>query len=86
MTRYESDKVRPRVESLKKIAEALEVSVDELTRTENEEPQQQFEDKELLKQFLAVEKMDEQDRFAIKRVLQAMIVKSKVQDLQVSTL
>lgn len=83
LTRYESDKVRPRLESLTKIAEALEVSVDELTR---EEPSHQFQDKELLNQFLAVEKMDEKDRFAIKRILQAMIVKSKVQNLQVSTL
>lgn len=83
LTRYESDKVRPRVESLTKIAEALEVSVDELT---SNEPDTQFQDKELLNQFLAIEKMDEQDRFAIKRILQAMIVKSKLQDLQVSTL
>ena len=83
LTRYESDKVRPRLESLTKIAEALEVSVDELTR---EEPSHQSQDKELLHQLLAVEKMDEKDRFSIKRILQAMIVISKVQNLQVSTL
>lgn len=86
LTRYESDKVRPRVESLKKIAEALEVTVDELTTEESELPEQQFQDKELLNQFLAIEKMDDQDRFAIKRILQAMIVKNKVQDLQVSAI
>ena len=45
----------------------------------------QVQDKELLYQFLAVEKMDK-DRFSIKRILQAMIVISKVQNLQVSTL
>lgn len=86
LTRYESDKVRPRVDSLKKIAEALEVTVDELTTEDSEQPEQQFQDKELLNQFLAIEKMDDQDRFAIKRILQAMIVKNKVQDLQVSAI
>ncbi|MGE0487761.1 MAG: helix-turn-helix domain-containing protein [Vulcanimicrobiota bacterium] len=82
LTRYESDKVRPRLRVLKQLASALQVSVDELTTDENERPEQQFQDKELLNQFLAVEKMDEQDRMAIKCLLQAMILNNKIRDLQ----
>ncbi len=82
LTRYESDKVRPRLSSLKMLAQALEVSVDELTSEEDERPDNQFQDKELLNQFLAVEKMDERDRDAVKCLLQAMIVKNRLKELQ----
>jgi transcriptional regulator with XRE-family HTH domain len=82
LTRYESDKVRPRLSSLKMLAQALEVSVDELTAEEHEKAEQQFQDKELLNQFLAVEKMDGRDRDAIKCLLQAMIVKNRLKELQ----
>jgi transcriptional regulator with XRE-family HTH domain len=82
LTRYESDKVRPRLGSLKMLAQALEVSVDELTAEDDERPDQQFQDKELLNHFLAVEKMDARDRDAIKCLLQAMIVKNRLKELQ----
>jgi transcriptional regulator with XRE-family HTH domain len=82
LTRYESDKVRPRLNSLKMLAQALEVSVDELTAEEHEKLEQQFQDKELLNQFFAVEKMDDRDRDAIKCLLQAMIVKNRLKELQ----
>ncbi len=82
LTRYESDKVRPRLKSLKMLANALEVSVDELAAEDEEKAEERFQDKELLNQFLAVEQMGEQDRMAIKRVIQAMIIKNKVNDLQ----
>lgn len=82
LTRYENDKVRPRLKVLQGIAEALEVSVDELVAEDDSTPEHAFRDKELLNQFLAVEQMEDDDKAAIKRVIQAMILKHKVRGLQ----
>ncbi len=82
ITRYETDKIKPSIRVLKKFAEAFEIPVDKLLYDEEEtKPELFFQDKELLKQFIEVEKMSEEDRTVIKKLIQAMIVKNQVCDL-----
>jgi transcriptional regulator with XRE-family HTH domain len=82
ITRYEKDKIKPSMKMLKKFADAFEIPADKLVYDEEEtKPELFIQDKELLKQFIEVEKMDEDDKAAIKKLIQAMIVKNQVCDL-----
>jgi transcriptional regulator with XRE-family HTH domain len=82
ITKYETDRLNPTAKVLKKFAEAFEIPADKLLYDEKEiEPEFMLHDKELLKQFTEVEKMSEEDRTMIKRLIQAVIVKNQVCDL-----
>lgn len=82
LTRYENDHLHPSMKVLKRIAEALGVAVDELIEAEEKHtPEIALHDKELLQQFQAVEQMDSDDKEALKRVIQAMILKTQIQGL-----
>ncbi len=82
ISRYESDRLRAGLKILKKLAGAFGISVDELAGNEEQgEPSHLFRDHELLRQVREIEKMDEEDRAAVKRILQAMIIKHQVQNL-----
>lgn len=82
VTRYEKDKIKPSVKMLRKFSDAFEVPVDKLIYDEAETKQDlQIQDRELLRQFTEVEKMSEEDRNVIKKLIQAMIVKNQVCDL-----
>jgi transcriptional regulator with XRE-family HTH domain len=80
LTRYENDKLRPSVPVLQRIASALSVAVDDLVESERpaETP---LRDPELLHQLQAIEQMEPADRDALKRVIQAMILKTQIQGL-----
>lgn len=80
VTRYENDRIRPRPKLLQRFAEALGVTAQELAP---EEPSMvmSIRDPELLAQFQAVERLNEADKAALKRIIQAVIVKNQVQDL-----
>lgn len=82
LTRYENDHLHPSTKVLKRIAEALGVAIDKLIEVE-EKPISgiPLHDKELLQQFQAVEQMDADDKEALKRVIQAMILKSQIHGL-----
>ena len=80
--RYETKNTQPQTEILKKIAEALEVSVDHLLNGSKEEQvQNRLSDEELIEQFKAVEKMNEEDKFVIKQLIDAFIKKRHIQKL-----
>jgi transcriptional regulator with XRE-family HTH domain len=82
ITRYEKDKIKPSVKMLRKFADAFEVPVDKLVYDEEEtKPELFLQDKELLKQFIEVEKMSEEDKTAIKRIIQGMIIKNQICDM-----
>jgi transcriptional regulator with XRE-family HTH domain len=82
ITRYEKDKIKPSVKMLRKFADAFEIPVDKIIYDEDEtQPELLIQDRELLRQFIEVEKMSEDDRAAIKKLIQAMIVKNQVCDL-----
>lgn len=67
---------------IKKIANALDTTVDYLINDDTDEKAQSaLRDTELLQQFKAVEQMNEADRTVIKRLIDAFITKAKIKQL-----
>lgn len=81
INRYENDRVKPRLKLLKRFAEALEVSVEDLASEETEEIANSFQDQELFEQMKALDRLNDADRSALKRIIQAVIIKNQVQSL-----
>ncbi len=81
ITRYESGKLRPGLKVLRKLAAALEVPLDDFMEAQEQAAPAGLRDPELLQHFRDVEQMPEEDRAAIKRLLQAMVIKHQVQNL-----
>lgn len=80
VTRYESGRVRPRAKLLQRFADALGVTVEEL-QADEPAPSLGIKDPELLDQFRQVDQLNESDKTALKRIIQAVIIKNQVQDL-----
>ena len=78
---YELDRVKPRAKLLQKFADALEVGVEELESDPSAEESQVFKDQELFRQMKALDRLNEADRNALKRIIQAVIVNNQVQNL-----
>ena len=81
--RYETDKLNPGLKVLQKFADAFGVPVEELagpTRSSTSSSSD-LRDQELHRLALAVDDMDEDDRGAVKRILQAMVFRHQVQNL-----
>jgi transcriptional regulator with XRE-family HTH domain len=74
ISKYEKDAVIPSATTLKKIADALEVSTDYLLGNEN---QDSIKDKALLRQFKEVDQLPEDDKSAIMRVISGFVLSSK---------
>lgn len=82
ITRYEKSAVKPSIKVLERFADAFEISVDELIHDPSEmNPEILIQDKELLRQFQDVEKLPEEDKAAAKRILQALIMNQRMQEL-----
>jgi transcriptional regulator with XRE-family HTH domain len=80
--RYETKGSQPPAEALKKIADALDTTVDYLINGDSDEKAKSaLKDSELLQQFKAVEQMDDDDRNTIKKLIDAFITKRKIQQL-----
>jgi transcriptional regulator with XRE-family HTH domain len=80
--RIEAGKSQPTVEILKRLAEALDVSTDLLIFDRlSDFAAARLADKELIDQFKQVELFNDQDKFAIKTLLSAMIIKHKLQSV-----
>lgn len=78
--RYEEKGATPSADIMAKIANALEVSSDFLMSGSSDElADSSLTDKELLNQFKAIEKMQEQDKSVIKILIDAFITKKKIQ-------
>lgn len=74
--RWEKDLVTPSVETIKKIAKILNVSVDGLLFTEEERRKLRVTDKELLERVKDIENLDDEDRQALIRLIDAFKAKS----------
>jgi len=73
---------RPAADTLKRLADALDVFGDYLLEGAVEEAAQaRFEDSELLRQFQEVEKLPDEDKDVIKRLLDAFLTKKRLQEL-----
>ncbi len=80
--RYERGVSRPGADTLKRLADALGVSGDYLLEGAVEEAARaRFEDRELLRQFQEVEKLPEEDKAVVKRLLEAFLTKKQLQEL-----
>jgi transcriptional regulator with XRE-family HTH domain len=80
--RYERGDSRPYSETLTKIADALGVSTDYLLEGQTEDAiTANMKDKELLKLFTEIEKLDPEVKDKVKYMLDAIITKNKIQQL-----
>jgi transcriptional regulator with XRE-family HTH domain len=80
--RYERGIAQPTGESLRRLADTLSVSTDYLLEGSTQDAAKaDFEDRELLKMFKEVEQLPEDEKSFIKRVLDALLMKRKFQQL-----
>ncbi|MDZ7923282.1 MAG: helix-turn-helix transcriptional regulator [Marinagarivorans sp.] len=80
--RFERGSSRPSGDTLKRLSDALGVSIDYLLEgTTNEAAKAKFEDRELLQQFQEVERLPEEDKHVIKKLLDAFLTKKHLQAL-----
>ncbi len=82
LSKYETGRIVPTADTLKKIAEGLEISADYLL-FENvpKNGLSPLKDLELLEMFREVEGMDQENRGMIKNLINAVIVRNKVQEV-----
>ena len=80
ISKYETGRSTPSMENLGKIAKALDVTADYLVFDNvPSNGRVEFKDIELLEKFKEVEDLSEDDRKTIKTLVDAMIVKRKVE-------
>lgn len=82
ISRYERGISKPNSEALKRLAEALGVTTDYLIEGKTTEAAKaRLEDKELLKMFVDIDNLPKEDKIFVKRVIDALITKEKIQEL-----
>lgn len=80
--RYETGKSNPSSDVLQKLAAVLEISADFLMNGDQSEAlSAQFTDKDLLKQFKAVQLLSPEDKNVVKTLIDALITKRQLQTL-----
>lgn len=82
LSKYENERIVPTADTLRKIAEALQISSDYLI-FENAPKNgiSQLHDLELFEKFRIVEQMAPENRNMIKNLIDAVIIKSKLEDV-----
>lgn len=82
LSKYENERIVPTADTLRKIAEALQISSDYLI-FENAPKNgiSQLHDLELFEKFRVVEQMAPENRNMIKNLIDAVIIKSKLEDV-----
>lgn len=80
--RFERGTSRPSGDTLKRLADALGVTSDYLLDgAADEAAKARFEDRELLKQFQEVERLPDEDKHVVKKLLDAFLTKKQLQAL-----
>ncbi len=81
--KYETGKAMPNADTIVKIAQALNVSIDFLLRNDlkNTASDDVLTDQELIKKFKAVEGMPEKDRHIIISLIDAYIKKHQIEEV-----
>lgn len=82
LSKYENERIVPTADTLRKIAQALQISADYLI-FENAPKSgiSQISDLELFEKFQEVERMSVENRTMIKNMIDALIIKSKVESV-----
>ncbi|MFA5904984.1 MAG: helix-turn-helix transcriptional regulator [Desulfobacula sp.] len=82
LSKYENGKINPTADTLRKIAEGLEISADYLIFDNvPKDGLSQIIDLDLFEKFKEVERMDMESKNMIKRLIEAVIIKNKVQEV-----
>lgn len=81
--RYEKGKSNPSSDVLQKLANILNTSTDYLMNGKSEQVESQLTDKELIKQFKEIEKLNAEEKHLVKTFLDAFITKKKIQQLAI---
>lgn len=82
LSKYENERIVPTADTLKKIAVALEISTDYLIfENAPKSGLSKLTDLDLFEKFLQVEQMTPENRNMIKNLIDAVIIKSKVEDV-----
>lgn len=76
--RYEKGKSNPSADVLQKLANALNTSTDYLMNGESEQVEAQLVDKELIRQFQEIQKLNADGKHLVKTFLDAFITKKSV--------
>lgn len=79
ISRYERNVTTPSIEGLKKIANALEISVDELVYGDQENKLNMIEDNELINLFKKVQTLSSTQKDTVKDLLKAFIFQKETQ-------
>ena len=82
LSKYENGRIVPTADTLRKIAEGLETSADYLIFDNvPKDGLSQIEDLDLFEKFKEVEQMDAENKNIIKSLIEAIIIKNKVQEV-----
>ena len=82
LSKYENERIVPTAETLRKIAQALQISSDYLIFDNAPKTGvSQLKDLELFEKFQEVENMSTENRTMIKNIIDALIIKSKVESV-----
>jgi transcriptional regulator with XRE-family HTH domain len=80
--KYESNQQMPSTETIKKIADYFDVSIDYLLDDKAEATTKTtFQDEDMLKQYKEIEKLPENDKIIIKEIINAFLVKNQIKQL-----
>lgn len=74
--RWEAGKVTPSIESLKKLAKSLGISIDSLLFTEKERKHLKIADKEFMEKLRDIDRLTPEDRITIANMIDALKAKS----------
>jgi len=82
LSKYENERIVPTADTLRKIAQALQISADYLIfENAPKNGVSQLVDLELFEKFQEVERMPVENRTMIKNMIDALIIKSKVESV-----
>jgi len=85
ISRIEQGKANPSAEVIKRIAEVLKVSIDQLLCDDTSNiVTVRINDKELLKSIEEVDRLTEEDRTVIKRLIQAFIKEKRMKEIAIT--
>ncbi len=81
LSRYERGSAQPSAEVLSRLADALGVTVAHLIEGGQEELAAALPDPELRQHLMEIERLPEEDRLVVKRLIEAFLFRKRVQDL-----
>lgn len=73
ISKYEHNKVEPNLKTLKKLAEVLEISIDDLIKNDFESNSYDYKDRELMTLFEKIDKLKAKEKQIVKYLLRKLL-------------